>query len=194
MTCTNKIYKSRSALSSSSCYIFQLLPFVDYIFACHFPLFTSLNLFPIFVFALTYQSPDYLARCWLHFTAHCTHDTYALGDHEHPLSLRIHLRYTPMCILLSLWLIFNLNLKHICMFKKKKIFTTKPGCLGYFYQCLVSFIKSPILLGSLQYIYETDFTTCHLHRKNLNYYKYACLCAFPKLTHIVSCYITQGSM
>ena len=127
MTCTNKIYKSRSALSSSSGYIFQLSPFVDYIFACHFPLFTSLNLFPIFVFALTYQSPDYLARCWLHFTAHCTHDTHALGDHEHPLSLLIHLPYTPVCILLSVWLIFNLNLKHICMFKKKKIFTTKPG-------------------------------------------------------------------
>lgn len=90
-----------STLPSSGCYSFQVLPFVDYVFACHFLLFTSLNLFPIFVYALTYQSPDYLARCWLDFIAHCTHDDHALGDPEHPLSLIIHLPYTPMCIFLS---------------------------------------------------------------------------------------------
>lgn len=53
-----------------------------------------------YLFCSNLQSPDYLARCLLDFTAHCTHDTHAIGDLKHPLSLLIHLPYTPMCILL----------------------------------------------------------------------------------------------
>lgn len=90
------------------------------------------------------------------------------------------------------------------MFKEKKMFTTKPG-LPWIFLSVFGFIhkvlhfdkyiaNSPSFWGVCNIFMKQTSLLATCIGKNLNYYKYACLCAFPKLTHIVSCYITQGSI
>lgn len=86
------------------------------------------------------------------------------------------------------------------MFKEKKVLLPQSQArLGCFYQCLASFIKSYILINIKRTPHsfgETNETELHYlppaQEKSQLLYKCACLCALPKLTHIVACYISQG--